>query len=83
MKPAKPRDERYFDAGAKLHVAFDLSYIKYTELLLNDKIIAFCLDIFLLMFFNFKYLTFYVKKLDIKDHYIYVIYMVHVLLDKN
>jgi len=29
MKPAKPRDERYFDAGTKLHVAFDLSYIKY------------------------------------------------------
>ncbi|CAF1098280.1 unnamed protein product [Rotaria sordida] len=29
MKPAKIRDERYFDAGTKLHVAFDLSYIKY------------------------------------------------------
>lgn len=29
MAPAKPRDERYFDAGTKLHVAFDLSYIKY------------------------------------------------------
>ena len=29
MKPPKPRNERYFDAGTKLHVAFDLSYIKY------------------------------------------------------
>ncbi|CAF4260319.1 unnamed protein product, partial [Rotaria magnacalcarata] len=29
MKPAKPRDEQYFDAGTKIHVAFDLSYIKY------------------------------------------------------
>ncbi|CAF0791335.1 unnamed protein product [Adineta steineri] len=29
MKPAKPRHEKYFDAGTKLHVAFDLSYIKY------------------------------------------------------
>ncbi|CAF3441910.1 unnamed protein product, partial [Rotaria sp. Silwood2] len=29
MKPAKPRNERYFDVGTKLHVAFDLSYIKY------------------------------------------------------
>jgi len=29
MKPPKYRDERYFDAGTKLHVAFDLSYIKY------------------------------------------------------
>jgi peptidyl-dipeptidase A len=39
MKPAKPRDERYFDAGTKLHVAFDLSYIKYEELLLKDVIL--------------------------------------------
>ncbi|CAF3367915.1 unnamed protein product [Rotaria sp. Silwood1] len=29
MKPAKPRNEKYFDVGTKLHVAFDLSYIKY------------------------------------------------------
>ncbi|UJR30237.1 hypothetical protein I4U23_017775 [Adineta vaga] len=29
MKPPTPRNERYFDAGTKLHVAFDLSYIKY------------------------------------------------------
>jgi hypothetical protein len=29
MKPAEARHERYFDAGSKLHVAFDLSYIKY------------------------------------------------------
>ncbi|CAF1133884.1 unnamed protein product [Adineta ricciae] len=29
MKPGMPRNERYFDAGTKLHVAFDLSYIKY------------------------------------------------------
>ena len=28
MKPFKPRNERYFDVGSKLHVAFDLSYIK-------------------------------------------------------
>lgn len=28
MKPSKPRHERYFDAGSKIHVAFDLSYIK-------------------------------------------------------
>jgi len=28
MKPKFPRDERYFDAGTKLHVAFDLAYIK-------------------------------------------------------
>ncbi|CAF0801684.1 unnamed protein product [Adineta ricciae] len=29
MKPSEARNERYFDAGTKLHVAFDLSYIKY------------------------------------------------------
>ncbi|CAF0852269.1 unnamed protein product [Adineta steineri] len=29
MKPPTHRDERYFDAGTKLHVASDLSYIKY------------------------------------------------------
>jgi hypothetical protein len=29
MKPPKHRHEKYFDAGTKLHVAFDLSYIKY------------------------------------------------------
>lgn len=29
MKADTPRNERYFDPGTKLHVAFDLSYIKY------------------------------------------------------
>ncbi|CAF1222359.1 unnamed protein product, partial [Rotaria sordida] len=29
LKPAKPRNERYFDPATKLHVAFDLPYIKY------------------------------------------------------
>jgi hypothetical protein len=39
MKPAKIRDERYFDAGTKIHVAFDLSYIKYKELFYKEKLI--------------------------------------------
>ncbi|CAF4005998.1 unnamed protein product [Rotaria sordida] len=29
MKPIKSRDERYFDAGTKVHVAYDVPYIKY------------------------------------------------------
>ncbi|CAF1058550.1 unnamed protein product, partial [Didymodactylos carnosus] len=29
MQPPTPRGEEYFDAGTKLHVAYDLSYIKY------------------------------------------------------
>jgi len=28
MKPEMTRNEQYFDPGTKLHVAFDLSYIK-------------------------------------------------------
>ncbi|CAF3389096.1 unnamed protein product [Rotaria socialis] len=29
MKPPEVRGERYFDAGTKLHIAFDLTYLKY------------------------------------------------------
>jgi len=38
MKPSKHRDERYFDAGTKHHVAFDSSYIKYNSFFNQQKI---------------------------------------------